>query len=127
MEFDLLGVEEMEDRDVVFPEPKVLKGIAKCLGIRKKVRKDYHECALLNFFRDLMKGIDKTCVAGGLEFLEGIKNCLKLGSSTTGRNFEVDFFVTAAQSGRISLIDDEVGKGSCNFSGEVDFSGVITG
>ena len=37
MEFDLLGVEEMEDRDVVFPKSKVLKGIAKCLGIGKKV------------------------------------------------------------------------------------------
>jgi hypothetical protein len=81
----------------------------------------------LDFFCDLMEGVDKTGVTGGLEFLEGIENCLELGSPTTRRNFEVDFFVTAAQSSRIALIDDEVGKGSCNFSGEVYFSGVITG
>jgi hypothetical protein len=37
MEFHLLGVKEVKDRDVVFPKSKVLKGIAKCCGIGKKV------------------------------------------------------------------------------------------
>ncbi len=37
MEFHLLWVEKVKDRDVVFPKSKVLKGIAKCFGIGKKV------------------------------------------------------------------------------------------
>tara|TARA_B100000900_G_scaffold382292_1_gene369384 strand:+ start:752 stop:1126 length:375 start_codon:yes stop_codon:yes gene_type:complete len=96
MEFDFLRVKEMKDGDVVFPESKVLKGISKCLGICKKVGENYYKCALLNLFSDLVKSINKTSVARGLNVLEGIKNRLKLGSPTTRRNFEMNFFVAAA-------------------------------
>ena len=96
MEFDFLRVEEMKDGDVVFPESKVLKGISKRLGICKKVLENYYKCALLNLFCDLVKSINKTSVARGLKVLEGIENRLKLGSPTTRRNFEMNFFVAAA-------------------------------
>lgn len=98
VKFDLLGIKEVENRDVVLSEAEVLKGVAQFLGVAKKVRKDNDESALLDFLGNLVESVDEAGITGGLKVLEGIENCLELRGPAAGWNFQVDLVIAAAQS-----------------------------
>jgi hypothetical protein len=111
----------------VLAKAEVLEGLAEFVGIDEEIGKDDDKGALLDFFGNLVKSRDETSSAFGLEILERIKDGLKLGCASAGRNFEVELFVAAAQSGGIALVDDEIGKCGGDAAGEVDLGRMIGG
>ncbi len=58
-EFDLLAIEEMENRDIVFVEPQVLEGVVQAFRFEEQIGKDDHERALADFLRDRVQGSDE--------------------------------------------------------------------
>jgi len=127
VECHFLGIEKVEDRDIVFAEAKVLKGLAEFLRIGKEIGKDDDEGALLNLLGDLVKGSDESSATFRFKFVEGIEDGLELGRATAGRDLEVDLFVAARKAGGVTLIDNEIGERGGDALRELDLGWVVAG